>query len=693
MKTRSIYVHPNEQRSGCRIVSLGVMSFLKRRIKKVAFFKPILDNSQGPDDDVEFFLNYFQLAQTVDSAGGVSLDQAKSFLLHGREDELLGAIVAKYKQLEDEYEFILCHGLRQNLFETLGFDLNLRIAASLAAPLVPVLQGKDRCREDIIDDLNIFAKRVEKDAGTVFALFVNRVDPGILESVARKVQGGDFPVFLLPENPELDKLTMAEIAKALNADQLVGDRAQLDRTVNQVRVAGMTMKNYLPRLSDGDLVIVPGDRDEIIISTILANVSRSYPSLAGMLLTGGLRPAETVARLLEGMDLRLLPVLAVEADTEGGAGFIREIKPGITLESERKISLALGIFDEQVDFEVLEKQVETSVIDVLTPVMFEHLLYEKAKRCHQNILLPESDDERVLRAAEIAIRRGLARVTLLGKPEDVRIRCDSLGIDLGQATIIDPGDSAYNEEFAEIFYRLRKHKGIIPQIARDMVSRIPYFATMLLYCGHVDGIVSGATHTTRETIKPALEIIKVKPGVKLVSSVFFMLLQNRVLVFGDCAVNPDPDKEELAQIAISSADTARDFGIEPRVAMLSYSSGGSGVGEEVEKVRQATAIVKQLRPDILVDGPIQYDAAIDPGVARIKLPDSPVAGRATVFIFPELNTGNNTYKAVQRAANALALGPVLQGLKKPVNDLSRGCLVGDILYTIAITSIQAGGGQ
>jgi phosphate acetyltransferase len=486
---------------------------------------------------------------------------------------------------------------------------------------------------------------------------------------------------------------MAEIAKALNADQLVGDRAQLDRTVNQVRVAGMTMKNYLPRLSDGDLVIVPGDRDEIIISTILANVSRSYPSLAGMLLTGGLRPAETVARLLEGMDLQLLPVLAVEADTEGGAGLIREIKPGITLESERKISLALGIFDEQVDFEVLEKQVETSVIDVLTPVMFEHLLYEKAKRCHQNILLPESDDERVLRAAEIAIRRGLARVTLLGKPEDVRIRCDSLGIDLGQATIIDPGDSAYNEEFAEIFYRLRKHKGIIPQIARDMVSRIPYFATMLLYCGHVDGIVSGATHTTRETIKPALEIIKVKPGVKLVSSVFFMLLQNRVLVFGDCAVNPDPDKEELAQIAISSADTARDFGIEPRVAMLSYSSGGSGVGEEVEKVRQATAIVKQLRPDILVDGPIQYDAAIDPGVARIKLPDSPVAGRATVFIFPELNTGNNTYKAVQRAANALALGPVLQGLKKPVNDLSRGCLVGDILYTIAITSIQAGGGQ
>jgi phosphate acetyltransferase len=694
MKTKSIYIYPNEQRSGCRIVSLGVMSFLKRRIKKVAFFKPIIDDYDSPDDDVNFFQEYFQLVQSAASAGGVSLDEAKDYLLRGREDELLGAIVAKYKQLEDDYEFILCYGLRQNIFETLGFDLNVRIANSLAAPLAPVLQGKERNREDIINDLNIFAKRRgQGGAEAVFALFVNRVDPAIIEGVCREVRKSDFPVFLLPENPELDKLTMAEIAKALSANQVIGNETQLDRTVNQIRVAGMTPKNYLPRLRDGDLIIVPGDRDEIILSTILANVSRNYPSLAGILLTGGLRPDAALLRLLEGMDLQLLPAIVIEAETEAAAGLIRELKPGITLASERKISLALGIFDDRVDIEVLGKRVEASVIDVLTPVMFEHLLYEKAKRCQQNILLPESDDERILRAAEIAIRRGLARVTLLGKPDDVRIRCDSLGINLAQATIIDPADPAYNQEFAEKFYQLRQHKGIIPQIARDMVSRIPYFATMLLYCGYVDGIVSGATHTTRETIKPAFEIIKVKPRIKLVSSVFFMLLQNRVLVFGDCAVNPDPDKEELAQIAISSADTARDFGIEPRVAMLSYSSGGSGVGEEVEKVRQATAIVKQLRPDILVDGPIQYDAAIDPGVARIKLPDSPVAGRATVFIFPELNTGNNTYKAVQRAANALALGPVLQGLKKPVNDLSRGCLVGDILYTIAITSIQAGGGQ
>jgi len=304
--------------------------------------------------------------------------------------------------------------------------------------------------------------------------------------------------------------------------------------------------------------------------------------------------------------------------------------------------------------------------------------------------LPEGSDERILRAAEISLRRGIARITLLGNPEDIKAKCDMWGIDLSNATIVDPQNSPYREEFVEKFYQLRKHKGIIKEIAREMMTRVPYFATMLLYCGYVDGIVGGSTYTTRETVKPALEIIKARSGVKLVSSIFFMLLRNRVLVFGDCAVNPNPNAEELAQIAISSADTAKAFGLESRVAMLSYSSGSSGVGKEVEKVKAATNMVRSLRPDIKVEGPIQYDAAIDPEVARIKMPSSEVAGKATVFIFPELNTGNNTYKAVQRATKSLAIGPVLQGLKKPVNDLSRGCSVGDVIYTIAITSIQAG---
>ncbi|NIA19394.1 MAG: phosphate acetyltransferase, partial [Xanthomonadaceae bacterium] len=416
----------------------------------------------------------------------------------------------------------------------------------------------------------------------------------------------------------------------------------------------------------------------------------NYPSVAGLLLTGGMTPAPSIMELVKGMDVPLLPVLGIAADTEKAVNLVRDIKPGIALEGERKISLAMGMFNDQVDFNAMEKRIEASTPDTLTPIMFEHLLYEKAKKYCKNILLPEGGDERILRAAEIALRRGVARITLLGNPEDIRLKCDSLGIDLGHAAIVDPQGSPHLEEFAEKFYQLRRHKGIIREIAREMVTRIPYFATMMLYCGQVDGIVSGATHTTRETVKPALQIIKAKPGVKLVSSIFFMLLRNRVLVFGDCAVNPDPSEEELAQIAISSADTAKAFGIEPRVAMLSYSSGGSGVGKDVEKVKNATAMVRALRPELQIEGPIQYDAAIDSEVARIKMPASSVAGKATVFIFPELNTGNNTYKAVQRAAKSMALGPVLQGLKKPVNDLSRGCSVGDIMYTIAITSIQAG---
>jgi len=485
-------------------------------------------------------------------------------------------------------------------------------------------------------------------------------------------------------------LTMADIARQLNAVLLLGDKSQLDRTVKQSKVAAMTLKNYVTYLREGDLVIVPGDRDDIFLGTMLANVSKNFPSLAGMLLTGGMTPAPAVMKLVNGLGVPLLPLLGTDVDTEKAVMLVRDVKPGITLEGERKISLAMGLFNDHVDFSAMEKRIAASTTEYLTPVMFEHVLYEKAKKYCKNILLPEGSDERILRAAEISLRRGIARITLLGNPEDIKAKCAMWGIDLSNATIVDPRNSPYREEFVEKFYQRRKHKGIIREIVREMMTRAPYFATMLLCCGYVDGIVGGATYTTRETVKPALEIVKARPGVKLVSSIFFMLLRNRVLVFGDCAVNPNPNKEELAQIAISSADTAKAFGLESRVAMLSYSSGSSGVGKEVEKVKTATNIVRSLRPDIKVEGPIQYDAAIDPAVARIKMPSSEVAGKATVFIFPELNTGNNTYKAVQRATKSLAIGPILQGLKKPVNDLSRGCSVGDVVYTIAITSIQAG---
>jgi phosphate acetyltransferase len=321
--------------------------------------------------------------------------------------------------------------------------------------------------------------------------------------------------------------------------------------------------------------------------------------------------------------------------------------------------------------------------------MFEYELIQRAKKSQQQIVLPEGEEERILRASEILLHRNVAELILLGNPETIQQKVGSLGLNLEGITVIDPLNSQLRTGYARTYYEMRKHKGISEQMAMDTMTDVSYFGTMMVYCGEAGGMVSGAIHTTGDTIRPALQIIRTRPGVSVVSSVFLMCLADRVLVYGDCAVNPDPNAEQLADIAISSAETAVIYGIEARVAMCSYSTGESGAGQEVDKVREATRIVKQRCPDLKVEGPIQYDAAVDAGVAKNKLPDSEVAGRATVFIFPDLNTGNNLYKAVQRSANAVAIGPVLQGLKKPVNDLSRGCTITDIVNTVAITAIQA----
>jgi phosphate acetyltransferase len=349
----------------------------------------------------------------------------------------------------------------------------------------------------------------------------------------------------------------------------------------------------------------------------------------------------------------------------------------------------MGLFSSNVDIKTIEDRITSTSSHIITPMMFEYNLFERARLNRKKIVLPESQDERILRATEILLRREVVDIVLLGKKEEIEYKSSSLGLDISKAQIINPEDSPLMEEFIQEFYNLRKAKGLSLEIAKDAMAHSNYFATMMVYKGYADGMVSGAVHTTQDTIRPALQIIKTKPDTSIVSSLFFMCLDTKVLVYGDCAVNQDPNAQELAQIAISSADTAVMFGIEPKVAMLSYSTGSSGKGEDVEKVREATNIVKKMRPDILIEGPIQYDAAIDQSVAKTKLPNSKVAGQATVFIFPDLNTGNNTYKAVQRSSGAIAIGPVLQGLNKPVNDLSRGCLVADIVNTVAITGIQA----
>ncbi|MBU0961898.1 MAG: phosphate acetyltransferase, partial [Proteobacteria bacterium] len=461
------------------------------------------------------------------------------------------------------------------------------------------------------------------------------------------------------------------------------------RIVKQFKIAAMTVEHFLGHIEDGDLIIVPGDRDDIVLASLSALQSINYPNLAGILLTGGFLPGPNTMRLLEGRNLTM-PLLSVKTDTYTTTRNADGVPALINPEDDRKIALALGLFETHVNGEQIREMAKlTTTPTTVTPVMFEYSLFERARSAKKNIILPESSDERILRATEILLRRNVVDVTLLGNPDNIKALSASLGLDLKGASIIDPVNSEHTETFIKDFYELRKHKNMTLDGARDVMSNSAYFGTMMVHQGLADGMVSGAIHTTADTIRPALQIIKTSAGISVVSSVFLMCLDTRVLVYGDCAVNPDPNAAQLAEIAISSADTATMFGIEPRVAMLSYSTGASGTGADVEKVRQATAIAREKRPDLLIEGPIQYDAAIEPSVALTKMPDSPVAGRATVFIFPDLNTGNNTYKAVQRSSGAVAIGPVLQGLKKPVNDLSRGCLVADIINTVAITAIQA----
>ena len=467
-----------------------------------------------------------------------------------------------------------------------------------------------------------------------------------------------------------------------------GDESLLSREVMDVMVAGMTAEHVLERLSEGAVVITPGDRSDVVLAVASAHAAEGFPTLAAIILNGGLPLHREIARLVTGVGLRL-PIIATELDTFATASAVANTRGRVTAESESKIDTAIELMERHVDISDMLTRLAIPIPTVTTPQMFAYGLMERARADRKRIVLPEGDDDRILLAAGRLLRRGLADLTILGEESQVRSRAAELGVDLCAATVINPHTSELCEPFAAQYADLRKGKGVTLEQARETICDVSYFGTMLVHNGIVDGMVSGAAHTTAHTVRPAFEIIRTQPGVSTVSSIFLMCLADRVLAYGDCAIVPDPTAEELADIAISSARTAAQFGIEPRVAMLSYSTGESGSGAGVDKVRAATELVRQRAPGLQVEGPIQYDAAVDPTVAAAKMPDSAVAGRATVLIFPDLNTGNNTYKAVQRSAGAIAIGPVLQGLNKPVNDLSRGALVEDIVYTVAITAIQA----
>jgi phosphate acetyltransferase len=690
----SIYLASLEPRAGRSLVTLGLMELLQRQLGEVGYFRPVVRSSRQLDPRIELVVTRYGLTRDPRELYAYSSDEVGHLLADGRGDEVFKGILERYKRVEGDHTFTVIDGTDYTgSAAALEFDFNAEVANHLGAPVLAVVSGHGREVEDVVEAVRIARESLLADGCTLAATIANRIAPDDLDEVRALTADlpHEEPVWCVPEEPLLAMPTVGEVVDALRVEDTRIEEADLQREITRIKIAAMTMPNVLPHFGDGELVITPGDRADVVLAALVSRMATTYPTIAAVILTGGIDLDPNVVRLLDGLGVAQLPLIAVDTDTFTTAQDVAAVPATIRADTERKIDVALRLFEEHVDTTALEERIEVTRSDRVTPLMFEYELVRRARADRRRIVLPEGTDERILRATDILRRRNVVDLTLLGVPDEIQALALRLGVELGDTPVIDPATSELREGFAETYYELRRHKGIERVFAEDTMVDVSYFGTMMVHEGLADGMVSGAAHTTQHTIRPAFEIIRTRPGVSVVSSVFLMLMPDRVLVYGDCAVNPEPDAEQLADIAISSAETAAQFGVEPRVAMLSYSTGESGKGRAVERVREATALVRERRPDLEVEGPIQYDAAVDTAVGEAKLPGSSVAGRATVFIFPDLNTGNNTYKAVQRSSGATAVGPVLQGLNKPVNDLSRGCTVDDVVNTVTITAVQAQG--
>ncbi len=690
MKIKSLYISAQEKSAGSLFVTMGMMEVLKRNLSRVAFFRPIIHSSSIKDGDITFMLEKYSLNIEYKECYGFDIEYVEGMIANNKTNILINELIAKFKKLEVAYDFVLVEGIRHSfLTSTIDFDLNMKIAQNFASPIINIVNAKNRTMADVYDDILIQNKNATLQGCTHFATFINRIDEVKEKTLKKRLVEYPLEIYYLSEVAELDMLSIADIIDALDAQPLWLHPKDTSRIVRQIKVAASSLDNYLEYIEEDDLVIVPADRSDIIVGLLAALYSSTYPNISGIVFPLGMPTHPNIKKLVDGLDKFTIPVLSVDFDTYTTAKKLSNIRARLRVESERKIALALGLFNANVNIPTIENKIDTTTSNILTPMMFEYKLFELARTNKKRIVLPESSDERILRAAEIILRREIAEIVLLGKSEKVKEYYLRLGLDLSKATIINHLTSELKEEFVEVFYEMRKTKGLTFQAAEDALLNENYFATMMVQLGYADGMVSGAMHSTGDTIRPALQIIKTAPDVSIVSSVFFMCLKTQVLVYGDCAINQNPDAQELAFIAKSSAQTALSFGLTPKVALLSYSTGESGSGVDVDKVKEATRILNTESLPYNVEGPIQYDAAINKSVAAKKLPNSKVAGVANVLIFPDLNTGNNTYKAVQRSSDAIAIGPILQGLNKPVNDLSRGCEIQDIVNTIAITAIQA----
>ncbi len=694
---KAIYVATTKENSGKSIITLGLMSMLIGKTAKVGYFRPIVEDfEEGKcDNHIETVIKNFELDILPNDAFAISKSKLIKKKNSGKLGEVLDLIIDMYKKLEERFDFVLVEGTSFTGEGTaIELDLNVLIAKNLGIPAIIVGSGIGKSTDELVDNLYLAYNSFKMKEVEILAVIANKVELeniDLVTSALRKSLPSNILINSIPVISSLNNPTLQEIVNELNAKVLFGE-AYLQNQTSNFSVGAMQLSNYLIHLKENCLVITPGDRADIILGALQANESANYPTVSGIVLTGNIFPENSILKLIEGLST-VVPIIAVKEGTYQIVNRIGDIKAKIYSNNKQKIETSINTFEKYVDIDNLAEKLITFEAEGMTPKMFQYNLVKRAKQHRKHIVLPEGNDERIIIAASRLLDMDVVDISLIGNRKQIEAKISELGLDfdLSKVPIINPRESEFYDDYVNTYFELRKAKNVTIGMAKDLMEDVSYFGTMMVYKNHADGMVSGAAHTTQHTILPALQFIKTKPNCSVVSSIFFMCLEDRVSVFGDCAINPNPTAEQLAEIAISSADSSLAFGIEPKVAMLSYSSGSSGKGNEVDKVRAATEIVKQKRPDIKIEGPIQYDAAVDLEVGQSKMPNSEVAGHASVLIFPDLNTGNNTYKAVQRETGALAIGPMLQGLNKPVNDLSRGCTVDDIINTVVITAIQAQG--
>ncbi|MBU2949143.1 phosphate acetyltransferase [Tamlana agarivorans] len=692
--SKGIYVATIEPNSGKSVVVLGLMRMLLGKTAKVGYFRPIIEDTEDGevDNHIDTVMSYFEIDINYKKTFAYKRSEVLDLYNKGKAGDVIDEVIKRYKYLEERFDFILVEGTdfsHEN--SSIELDINMLIAKNLSLPVILVSRGDNLPISEITDNVQL-AYDTFKEEVDVLSIMTNKVAPEDVKALKGQLEAriiGNTDITVIPKIESLANPTIKEIIKTVEGEVLFG-KEMLNNQADSAILGTMQLRNFLTRIKDDCLVITAGDRADIILGGLQAHISKNYPKIAGIVLTGGIIPEDSILKLIEGLT-SVVPIISAKEGTFSITNKIGKIKTKIYADNIEKIETSIATFEKHVNTNKLSNDLITFKSGIFTPRMFQYNLLQRALKNKKHIVLPEGYDERVLRAAARLIDAHVVDLTLIGEKDKIQevITRQDIPLDLNDVNVVMPQQSEHYEDYANTFYELRKHKNVNLQMAKDTMCDVSYFATMMIYKGHADGMVSGAVHTTQHTLRPALQFIKTKPGVNIVSSVFFMCLEDRVSIFGDCAINPNPNAEQLAEIAISSAQTAQDFGVEPKVALLSYSSGSSGKGEEVDKVRKATEIAKEKAPHMKIEGPIQYDAAVDMRIGKSKLPDSEVAGQASVLVFPDLNTGNNTYKAVQRETGALAIGPMLQGLNKPVNDLSRGCTADDIYSTVIITAIQA----